>query len=227
VSTLPPDLFRSWRRSISGVENMSHVSDQACVVLGETHRPSSAGDGSTGMMSGPHAAVANPPASKAIEPPRPAARLRLKPEALTTGYVDGAWWPRTRNLSAELPALLAVLAARPGRIERVSYELTAWRPHGRRLLIGGEVVRFEGFRSQRPGTVTVIGKGRQRLTLLVVPPDTDPAEAWRTLAAASQPGNVDSVDELLFLGRRTGHRRPRVRTRLAREPRGTYSPGAR
>ena len=30
-------------------------------------------------------------------------RLRLKPKAPRTGYVDGAWWPRSHDLAAELP----------------------------------------------------------------------------------------------------------------------------
>ncbi|HVW42390.1 MAG TPA: DUF5994 family protein, partial [Amycolatopsis sp.] len=64
-------------------------------------------------MSGPHATtLTTRSASKVTEQPRPALRLRLKPKAPTTGYVDGAWWPRPRDLSAELPALLAVLAVR-------------------------------------------------------------------------------------------------------------------
>ena len=35
-------------------------------------------------------------------------RLRLKPRGPVTGFVDGGWWPRSRDLAAELPALLAV-----------------------------------------------------------------------------------------------------------------------
>ena len=35
-------------------------------------------------------------------------RLRLKPAAPTSGHVDGSWWPRSRDLAAELPDLLAV-----------------------------------------------------------------------------------------------------------------------
>jgi hypothetical protein len=36
-------------------------------------------------------------------------RLRMKPRGPVTGFVDGAWWPRSRNLAAEVPALLAEL----------------------------------------------------------------------------------------------------------------------
>lgn len=36
-------------------------------------------------------------------------RLQLKPEGPTTGFVDGAWWPRSRDLAAELPSLATAL----------------------------------------------------------------------------------------------------------------------
>jgi len=72
------------------------------------------------MMSGPHLRVDTPPASMATEPPRLTLRLKLKPKAPTAGYVDRAWWPRSRDLSTELPALLAVLAIRLGGVARVS-----------------------------------------------------------------------------------------------------------
>ncbi|MFF0149609.1 hypothetical protein ATK36_3584 [Amycolatopsis sulphurea] len=155
------------------------------------------------MSSSPHTLIATPSTSTVIEPPRHTLRLRLKPKAPTTGYVDGAWWPRSRDLAAELPALLAVLAIRPGRIERVTYNLTMWQAAARRLTIEGRTVRLEGFRSQHPGTVTVAGQGRQRLTLLVVPPETTAASAHDTLMTASQRDNVDSTETLLALSRLT------------------------
>jgi hypothetical protein len=77
------------------------------------------------MMSALHLSITSP-AVTATEQPRYPLRLRLRPKALTTGYVDGAWWPRSRDLAAELPALLAVPAVRLGEIPRVSYDLTEW-----------------------------------------------------------------------------------------------------
>ena len=53
-------------------------------------------------------------------------RLRLKPKAPHSGYVDGAWWPRGDDLATELPDLLAVLSVRLGRIDRVMYNLNEW-----------------------------------------------------------------------------------------------------
>ncbi|HEY0452486.1 DUF5994 family protein [Actinophytocola sp.] len=47
----------------------------------------------------------------------------MKPAAPTTGtpgFVDGAWWPRSRDVSAELPTLLPALAVRLGQPQRMA-----------------------------------------------------------------------------------------------------------
>ena len=49
-------------------------------------------------------------------------RWRLKPAHRCSGSVHGAWWPRSTHLTAELPALLAALSPRLGRIDRVIYD---------------------------------------------------------------------------------------------------------
>jgi len=91
-----------------------------------------------------------------------------------------------------------VLAVRLEGIERVTFNLTAWPPAGRRLAFDGGNVRLEGFRSQHSGTVTVIGPwGRHQVTLLVIPPETDPVLARRALMTAARRGNKDSVETLL------------------------------
>jgi hypothetical protein len=149
------------------------------------------------MMSGPHLRIATPPATMVSEPPRQTLRLKLKPKAPTTGYVDGAWWPRSRDLSAELPALLAVLAIRLGRVHRVSHNLATWNTAHRRLNVDGHAVRLGGFHAQHPHTIDVIGPNGTRLTLLVLPPATHPATAHQILMIAARRNNVDSIDELL------------------------------
>ncbi|MCT2582035.1 DUF5994 family protein [Actinophytocola gossypii] len=123
--------------------------------------------------------------------------MTLKPKALTTGYVDGAWWARSRDLSTELPALLAALAVRLGRVERVSYNLGAWDLAPGRLVVNGQGVRLGGFHAQHPSTLDVIGLNGSRLTLLVLPPATDEATAHRILRAAADRDNTDEVDRLL------------------------------
>jgi hypothetical protein len=133
----------------------------------------------------------------ATERPRQTLRLKLKPKAPTTGYVDGAWWPRSYDLSTELPALLAVLAIRLGHIQRVSYNLTTWDTVPRRIHVDGQQIRLGGFRTQHPNTVDVIGSNGTRVTLLVLPPATNLAAAHRILMTAARRDNNDGIDELL------------------------------
>jgi len=132
--------------------------------------------------------------ARSVDDPRE--RLRLKPKAPSTGWVDGGWWPRSRDLAAELPGLLAVLAVRLGRIERVSYHLGEWGPTPRKISCGGGVVRLGGYRGQHANTVDVLGRG-QRLTLLVVAPEASAQTAHVALMAAGHRGNTDNVDALL------------------------------
>ncbi len=169
------------------------------------------------MKSVPHMSVAARFALSTDEHAQHSPRLRLKPKAPTTGYVDGAWWPASRDLTAELPSLLAVLAVRLAGIERVTFDLATWPPTGRRLAFDGGDVRLEGFRSQHSGTVTVIGAwGRHQVTLLVVPPETDPDLAQHILMAAAHRSNKDSAETLL-----SGSGTPATQER---EPAGERSP---
>ena len=131
-------------------------------------------------------------------PARRTSRLTLKPPGPQAGFVDGTWWPRTRDLTAELPPLMTALAGRLGRAERVAYNLAVWDSAPRRLAVDGQVVRLEGFRSQHPDTLTVLGAGgRNQLILLVIPPATEPVRAQHTLDTAAESGNIDSPETLL------------------------------
>jgi hypothetical protein len=131
-----------------------------------------------------------------VQDTRERLRLRLKPKAPTTGWVDGGWWPRSRDLAAELPGLLAVLAVRLGRIERVDYHLGDWESTPRRTSGDDGGVRLEGYRSQRANTVDVIA-ARQRVILLVVAPEASAQTARAVLMAAGHRGNTDDIHTLL------------------------------
>lgn len=124
-------------------------------------------------------------------------RLRLKPKAPQTGYVDGAWWPRTDSLPAELPDLLAVLSVRLGCIDRVLYKVGEWSASPARLVVGDQAVRLDGYRHQPPNSIEVLGLDRTRITLLVVPPGSDPEDAHTTMMAAAAPNNALTVHGLL------------------------------
>ncbi len=127
-------------------------------------------------------------------------RLTLKPTAPQSGYVDGAWWPHSDDLTAELPDLLAVLAVRLGRIDRLLSNLDAWAIAPRRLVTGGRGVRLDGYRRQSVNTIEFLGLDGDRLTLLVVPVRTDSNDAHTTMMTAAQPNNAATVDQLMVVG---------------------------
>jgi len=126
-------------------------------------------------------------------------RLRLKPKAPHSGYVDGAWWPHTDDLTTELPDLLAVLSVRLGRIDRVLYKLNAWAKAPRKLVTGGRAVRLDGYRLQPINTIEILGLdgARDRLVLLVIAPYTDADDAHTIMMTAAQPDNAATIDDLL------------------------------
>ncbi|ART69869.1 hypothetical protein BTO20_15905 [Mycobacterium dioxanotrophicus] len=144
-------------------------------------------------------------------------RLRLKPTAPHSGYVDGAWWPHTDDLSAELPDLLAVLSERLGRIDRVLYKLNTWDKAPRKLVTGGRAVRLDGYRLQAINTIEVLGLDgdRDRLVLLVIAPNTDADNAHTIMTTAAQPGNAATTDSLLMISPRDRDRR--IQASIAQE----------
>jgi hypothetical protein len=130
-------------------------------------------------------------------PPEDRVRLKLKPRSgSTSGFVDGGWWPRSRDLSAELSDLLAVLAIRLGPVERVSYRLSDWEPAVRRIVVDGGLVHLVGYRGRPVSTVDVIA-AKDRVTLLVVPPGAAAGAAHRALQASGHRDNADAVADLL------------------------------
>jgi hypothetical protein len=143
------------------------------------------------MTSGPHTHTLSPRLRHA------SLRLRLKPKAPATGYVDGAWWPSSQDLTAELPALAEVIAVRLGRIERVAYALSAWDPAPRRFEITGCRVRLEGFSHQDRNIIHLTGSTRGRISLLVVPPEITDAAGHDALMTAGRRGNADRPEEIL------------------------------
>lgn len=130
-------------------------------------------------------------------PPENTPRLRLKPKAPTTGYVDGAWWPHSDDLAIELPDLLAVLSVRLGTIDRVIFNLAEWAKVPARLPTGGRMVRLDGYHRQPVNTLEVLGVNRGKIVLLVVPPHTSPDLAHDTMMAAATASDASTIEHLL------------------------------
>ncbi|MFD5634203.1 DUF5994 family protein [Streptomyces sp. NPDC127077] len=96
--------------------------------------------------------------------------------------IDGAWWPRSNDLTSELPRLLGELPPDWGHISSVLVDEAVWAPFPGRLLVADQVVRLRRTtRRHAPSTVCLLAPGRGRWDLLVVPPTATETEAgWLT-----------------------------------------------
>ncbi|MEY8015577.1 DUF5994 family protein [Mycobacterium servetii] len=137
-------------------------------------------------------------------PPVHTPRLRLKRKAPQSGYVDGAWWPRSSNLTAELPDLLSVLSVRLGPIGRVIYNLSEWVTPPAKFVTDGRTVRLDGYRLQPANTVEVLGFDHNKIVLLVVSPRAEPNQAHAIMMTAASFDNISPVEGLLMVSPEQG-----------------------
>nr|WP_202459744.1 DUF5994 family protein [Streptomyces sp. SID1328] len=116
----------------------------------------------------------------------PAARLALKTDGASRGLLDGAWWPRSRDLLSELPALTDVLDPLWGRITRIAVNPEHWPVIPRKIPVNGHIVKAGWFTAEiDPHKLLLLSYGTARFDLLVIPPGTGAESAARLMAAAS------------------------------------------
>jgi hypothetical protein len=125
-------------------------------------------------------------------------RLSLAPAGPAPPLLDGAWWPRSRDLMAELPSLTAVLDPLWGRITRTTVNPTHWPVVPRKVPVAGHVVNVGWFLpEQDPHELLLLSYHMGRWNLLVIPPGTDPASAAWLMAAASDPLGTSTASRLM------------------------------
>ncbi len=110
---------------------------------------------------------------------------------MADGFVDGGWWPRSLDLSAELPPLLAELSRAGHDVAHVTYDPAAWNPAPRVLAGPGRPVTLEGSARQATASVSLADiSGSKHTELVVIPPHTDPLVAQRIMALARLGGDL-------------------------------------
>jgi hypothetical protein len=125
-------------------------------------------------------------------------RLSLAPVGPAPALLDGAWWPRSRDLAAELPALTAVLDPLWGRITRVTVNPTHWPVVPRKVPVAGHVVKVGWFLPEQDAHELLLLSYRVgRWNLLVIPPQTTPESAARLMAAASDRLGTSTASRLM------------------------------
>ncbi|WP_282695438.1 DUF5994 family protein [Streptomyces sp. CC208A] len=125
------------------------------------------------------------------------ALLRLETTRSRQGVLDGAWWPRSRNVELEVPPLVTVLTEHLGPITRVGLDASAWNDIPPRLLVDGRVVHLDSF-PVADDTVLITRGDHDHFALMVVPPDTTPEAARAAMARAVHADNVTRAAEILL-----------------------------
>jgi Family of unknown function (DUF5994) len=128
------------------------------------------------------------------------ARISFRQPVTDVGYVDAAWWPRSRDLAAELPALFEALWSGFRDVDRVSYNLPFWEPTPRRMRVDERVVRLRGYHIQDPLLLRLFdASGDEHIDVLVIPPEADADCAERALRLAGGVGSIERPDRILQL----------------------------
>jgi hypothetical protein len=124
------------------------------------------------------------------------APLRLETTQSREGLLDGAWWPRSHDIAAELPALVTELTSRLGPIARVGLDSAAWEELPTRLIIDDRVVHLDAHEVGDGTALVTCGDG-DYFVLLVVPPESEPATARAVMARTVRDGNITEAAQLL------------------------------
>lgn len=133
------------------------------------------------------------------------ALLRLATVQTREQVLDGAWWPRTRDIAGELPGLVSALTAHLGPVLRIGLDADAWEELPTRLVIDDRVVHIDSF-PVGDDTVLVTRGDRDHFSLLVIPPDATPDAARAAMTKAVRAGNVTQAEQILVdIGTRRAH----------------------
>lgn len=124
------------------------------------------------------------------------ALLRLETTESREGVLDGAWWPSSHDIGAELPALLSALTEHLGPVSRVGLDATAWEGIPTRIVVDDRVIHVDSF-PVGDATVLITRGEKDLFSLLVVPPDTSPEAAHAAMAQAVSAGNPSTAEQIL------------------------------
>jgi hypothetical protein len=129
-------------------------------------------------------------------------RLQLS-DSPAPGRVDGAWWPRSRDLQQEAADLVDHFPTASGRVNRLLFSRPDWDdpdPAGRgmrKVVAARGAVKVGSFPSDDTHLMILTLASGQRLKLLVIPSDTEAAEGERRMRDVHMtvPATGTAVDE--------------------------------
>lgn len=127
-------------------------------------------------------------------------RLALCERDSTRAAVDGAWWPKSLDLSLELPDLLAVFGLWIGAVHRVVYDPSVWLPAPTRIIRRNEMVSLNPYRLIFSDTIYLMGTHSRDAVLFVLSPSSSEEEVRRLLCevcTSARPMNAGELRQLV------------------------------
>lgn len=145
-------------------------------------------------------AVIPQPAPAHTTGPRPL-RVRMD-NGFTSGPLDGAWWPRSRDLHTEVADLVDHFPPHSGQIARLLFTRPDWNGQSvshsdHKVLCARGPVNVGSFPHDDTHRVVLVLQSHERLTLLVIPPNTAAHVADELLRQASDDLNTKNATQLL------------------------------
>lgn len=130
-------------------------------------------------------------------------RIRLD-NSFSSGPLDGAWWPQSRDLQEEAADLIDHFPHRVGRISRLLYSRPDWDSGGgassvHKIRAARGFVKVGSFPSDDTHLVVLSMASGYRLRLLVVPHDTGAERAEEIMEQAADDRNTQRPAQLLGL----------------------------
>jgi hypothetical protein len=119
-------------------------------------------------------------------------RLWLEPAGSRRPQLDGGWWPRSKDLVAELPGLVLAIDTLRGPVTRLLLSASGWDRLPQRLQVADRVVRLGYFSSQSASLLTALCEDGNRVDLLILSPDTTLGAAQAAMITAPATGSTHS-----------------------------------
>jgi hypothetical protein len=121
----------------------------------------------------------------------------MAPTRAGQAVLDGAWWPRSWNPTAELPGLILALADRYGPIRNIMLNSNTWDSHFRKLAVNTATIRMGWFTSLDTALLVATTDHGDQIDLLIVPPATPTTTAEQAMAKAADPTNTTRAPDIL------------------------------
>ncbi|MFB7643014.1 DUF5994 family protein [Streptomyces sp. NPDC056084] len=97
-------------------------------------------------------------------------RLRLTPGGGGPQPIDGVWWPRSDDLTTELPLLVRALPHSWPQVAHATVNAAMWSAFPGRILLANHVIQLHRATARHaPDTICLLAPGRGRWDLRVVP----------------------------------------------------------